>query len=112
MREIRFSDLSCDFAVLDRFNQISGYRLVDLEDGHYTINDLQLMENLDLNENFYSILDIWYNKAKTFYEESYLDNIGKYADDTDKLRAETYLKELEIIKRVWLVRGTEHYGSN
>lgn len=85
---------------------------MDLEDGHYTINDLQLMENLDLNENFYAILDIWYNEAKTFYEESYLDNIGKYADDTDKLRAETYLKELEIIKRVWLVRGTEHYGSN
>lgn len=101
MKIIKFADLSCDFAILDRFNQISGYELVDLENGRYTINDIQL-GTLDLDDNIYKILDIWHNKVKTFFEEEYLQNIGKYVEDTDKLRVETYLQELEIIDKAWL----------
>ena len=37
MGTIKFADLSCDFAILDRFNQTSGYELVDLENGKYAI---------------------------------------------------------------------------
>lgn len=101
MITIKFADLSCDFAILDRFNQTSGYELVDLENGRYAINDIQLGDFV-LNDNIYKILDIWHNKVKTFLEEEYLQNIGKYAEDIDKLRVETYLKELEIIDKAWL----------
>lgn len=105
MRKMKFAEIDIDFTVLDRFNSLTAYELAKLDNGKFTMIDLQTGQNLDLAVDFYTILDTWYIKAKYYFKEEYLENIGNDVNDMDRLRAETYLKELEIIKRGWLIQG-------
>lgn len=92
-----------DFTILDRFNKLCDFELVETNK-KYNIYDLQCEEFLfgETDLTIQEIMEIWTEKAYNYFKEEYIENMGNLLDNEDFDRQKLYLAELQLIKRHYL----------
>ena len=97
MKTIKFSDISLDLHILDKFHQLTDQELVLDDNYSYNIwntfwNDFRYDDNLGI----YDIVELTLSHSYDYFTEEYYCE-----EDEDYIRQSIYIHNLELV-RIWL----------